>query len=116
MRDRFRLFIVSTGKAKPGKADDLAKWFRDGGISSWEALPRTRGVDVYGVQFGLGGEFGIEIWSEVEDYATFDLTDQELLDNPEKYSWFGELSELMDWGPTRIMGDFPASRLTLSDD
>jgi hypothetical protein len=113
---QYRIFIVSTAKARPGKVDEVAEWWREKGKPLFEATPGTKSVNAYTVQFGLGGEYGIEIWSEVEDYASFDRLDEDILDNPQKYGSWREARELIEWGPTRIMGDWPESQFPLGED
>jgi len=95
--------------------DQIGKDKRSGKVverkrqSLFELTPGTKSVRAYAVQFGLGGEYTIEIWAERENYASFDLEDKDYIQNPQKYSAFKEAQELFDGGPTRIMGDWPES-------
>jgi len=93
--EEYRIFVVSTAKVKPGKTKEALKWWQEKGKALFESTPGTKSVRTYAVQFGLGGEYSIDI-------------DQ----NPQKYSPFKEAQELFDWGPTRIMGDWPESVFT----
>ncbi|MBA7587310.1 hypothetical protein ES708_29336 [subsurface metagenome] len=45
----------------------------------------------------------------MENYASLDLLDKDMDQNPQKYSPIKEAQELFDWGPTRIMGDWLGS-------
>ena len=105
----YRIFVVTTAKIKPGKTKEAVQWWQEKGKALFELTPGTKSVRTYAVQFGLGGEYTIEIWAETENYASFDLTDKDFIQNPEKYSAFRETTELFDFGPTRIMGDWPES-------
>lgn len=113
---QYRIFIVSTAKARPGKGNKAAEWWREKGKALFEGMPSTKSVSVYAVQFGVGGEYRIEIWSEVEDYASFDRWDEDTLKNPQKYGPFREAQELIEWGSTRIMGDWPESQFPIGED
>ncbi len=105
----YRIFVVSTAKIKSGKTKEAVKWWKEKGKALFEITPATKSVRSYAVQFGLGGEYTIEIWAEMENYASFDLADKDYIQNPQKYSAFKEIPELFDFGPTRIMGDWPES-------
>ncbi len=107
--EEFRIYVVSTLKTKSGKTKETLKWWKEKGKAIIESSPGTKSVRTYAVQFGLGGEYDIEIWEEVENYASLDLLDKDIDQNPQKYSPFKEAQELFDWGPTRIMGDWPES-------
>jgi hypothetical protein len=65
-------------------------------------------VKAFAVQFGLGPSH-IEIWQEMENYASYDRIDEELDANPQKYAAFGEAQDLFEWGQARVMGDWPES-------
>jgi hypothetical protein len=75
----------------------------------FESIPGTKSVRAYATQFQLGGEYSIEIWVEVKNYAYFDLLDKDIEQNPQKYSPLREAQDLFDWGPSRVMGDWPES-------
>jgi len=109
--EEFRIYFVSTLKMKSGKTKETLKWWKEKGKALFESTPGTKSVRTYAVQFGLGGEYTIEIWSEVENYASFDLLDKDIEQNPQKYSPIREAQEFFDWGPARIMGDWPESDL-----
>jgi hypothetical protein len=108
----YRIFVITTAKIKSGKTKEAVKWWQEKGKAIFESTPGTKSVRTYAVQFGLGGEYTIEIWSEMENYASFDLQDKDFIQNPQKYSAFRETPELFDFGPTRIMGDWPESMFT----
>lgn len=93
--DEFKIYYVITGRSKPGKSSEAAKWWREKGKAMYEASPRVKSVKSYGVQFGLG-ENNIEIWLELENYAAFDRLDEDLDANPQKYAPFGESQEMFE--------------------
>ena len=106
----YRIYHVWTAKIKPGKKlDEAAKWWQEKGKATYESLPGVKSVKAYGVQFGLGGEYRLEFWMEMENYAAYDRIDEDLFANPQKYAAFGEGLDLFEWGPARVMGDWPES-------
>ena len=111
--EAYRLFWVGTLKIRPGKAAEAQKWWREKGMPDILSDPWTKSVKCYAVQFGLGGEWAIEIWQEIENYAAFDRMDRSIIDNPEKtrQSWllWKEAIDYFEWGPARLMGDWPES-------
>ncbi|MCJ7489574.1 MAG: hypothetical protein MUO87_05470 [Thermoplasmata archaeon] len=107
--EEYRIYFVYTAKFKPGKKKEALKWWQEKGKVFKESFPGTKSVRAYAVQFGLGGEYYIEIWVEKENYASLDLLDKDIEQNPQKYSPIKEAQELFDWGPSRIMGDWPES-------
>ena len=107
--EEFRIYFVYTAKFKPGKRKEALKWWQEKGKAFKESFPGTKSVRAYAVQFSLGGEYYIEIWVEKENYASLDLLDKDIDQNPQKYSPIKEAQELFDWGPSRIMGDWPES-------
>lgn len=112
----YRLFQVNTAKIRPGKRDEAAKWWREKGRALIESEPGTKAVRAYAKQFGLGGEYGLEIWTEVEGYASFDRLDEDILANPQKYAAWREAKDLFEWGPGRLMGDWPESHFPLGEE
>lgn len=107
--EAYKIHYVFTTRVKPGKGAETVKWWREKGKATYELLPGVRSVRAYAVQFGLGGEYGIEIWMEMENYAALDLIDEDLETNREKYAAFGDADELFDYGPARLMGEWPQS-------
>ena len=103
----YRLYHVWTAKIKPGKGDEAAQWWREKGQVMTESRPGVKSVRAYAVQFGLGGEYRLEVWSEIENYAAFDRMDEDVLANPQKYAAWRESLDLFEWGPFRLMGDYP---------
>lgn len=112
----YRLYHVSTAKFKPGKGNEAAKWWREKGKALAKSEPGTKSVRAYGRQFGLGGEYVLEIWREVEDYASFDRLDEDILANPQKYAAWREADDLFEWGPSRLMGDWPESHFPIGEE
>ena len=62
--EAYRLFWVGTLKIKPGKYAEAQKFWREKGLPDILADPWTKSVKCYAVQFGLGGEYAIEVWQE----------------------------------------------------
>jgi hypothetical protein len=107
--EEYRIYVVNTAKTKPGKEKEAVKWWQEKGKAMFESTPGTKSLRAYAVQFGLGGEYYYEIWHEVKNYAYFDLLDKDMEQNPQKYSPMREAQDLFDWGPSRVMGDWPES-------
>ena len=111
--EAYRLFWVGTFKIKSGKAAEAEKWWREKGVPDILSDPWTKSLKCYAVQFGLGGEYAIEVWQELQNYAAFDQMDRSIIDNPEKTrkSWqlWKEAIDYFEWGPARLMGDWPES-------
>ena len=107
--EEYRIYVVSTFKMKRGKEKEVVNWWQEKGKALFESIPGTKSVRTYATQFGLGGEYSCEIWAEVKNYAYFDLLDKDIEQNPQKYSPLREAPDLFDWGPTRVMGDWPES-------
>lgn len=108
----YRIFYVNTAKSKPGKSNAAAKWWGAYGISSFGALPGVKSVQAFASQFCFAGTFNIEIWQELESYAVLDKWDEEAVANPDHYEKFlSDFDDLFERGPSRLMGDWPESRL-----
>jgi len=104
----YRIYHIATAKIKPGKKwDEAAKWWREKGKAMYESMPGVKSVKAYGDQ--LGGEYMLEFWTEMENYAALDRINEHLLANPQKYAALGEAEDLFEWGPGRLMGDWPES-------
>lgn len=108
----YRIYYVTTARPKFGKAELAARWWAETGIKQFEAVPGTKSVQAYVAQFGLSGNtFTLEIWQEIENYATFDQRDEFVESNVAAYTDFHtSFLEYYDLGPSRIMGDWPSSR------
>jgi len=111
----YRLYYVGAARIKPGQGQAAARWWNEKGKAFFEAQPGTKSVRVYAVQFGLGGEYSLEFWSEIEDYASLDRLDEDILANPRKYAAWLETQEILEWGPARLMGDWPESRFPMGE-
>lgn len=110
----YKLYWVGLGKIKTGKSAEATKWWREKGAPDILSEPWTKSLRCFGRQFGLGaGEYSIEIWQEIDSYAAFDKMDKMFMDNPgaskEKKALWDEADEFFEWGPTRLMGDWPES-------
>ena len=77
--------------------------------------PWTVSLRCYAAQFGLGEEYAIEIWQEIENYAAFDRMDQDIFEHPEKYkekqAIWEEANQYFEWASNRLMGGWPESSL-----
>ncbi len=109
---KYRIFYVATATSKPGKGSEAAKWWREQGQAYFESFPGVKSLQAFATQFSLGGEYAYEFWFEIVDYAVMDRWDAAMENEPEKYgpSWI-EYTELFESGPSRLMGDWPESRL-----
>ena len=76
----------------------------------FESAPGVKSARAYAVQFRLGGEYYLEMWIEKENYAAYDRMDEDMFANPQKYAAIGEAQDLFEWGPARVMGDWPESQ------
>jgi hypothetical protein len=109
--EAYRKYWVVTARSRPGKSAEAAKWWRETGKACFEATPGVKSVRAYGCQFGLGGEFGLEIWQEIENYAIFDRIDEDMISgNADTYAWLVQWRELFEDGPARLMGEWPESQ------
>ena len=111
----YRLFMVSTSKVKPEKFVEASKWWTEKGLPDLRSRPWAKSVRSYAVQFGFGGEYIIETWTEIEDYAALDEMDKWVIDDParaeENRDMWKEANDYFEWGPSRLMGDWPESSL-----
>jgi len=112
----YRIYYVRTGKIKSGKADEAAKWWREKGKAMTESCPGVKSVKAYDAQYFLGGEYDLEIWIEIENYAAFDRVDEDFLANPQKYAALREAQDVVEWGPSRLMGEWPESQFPLGEE
>jgi hypothetical protein len=114
--EKYRIYEVNTAKIKAGKGAAAAKWWHEKGKAAFEVSPGTKSLRAYAVQFGLGGGFQLEIWREIEEYGTYDRLDEDMAAHPEKYAAFFEVTDVLEFGPTRLMGDWPQSQFSLPED
>ena len=107
----YRLFHVSTATLRPAKRAAAIRWWREEGRAFYAGLPGVAGVQAYAPQFGLGGT-AIEIWLELESYAAYDRTEAAIAAEPGRYAEpFQRATELLEWGPSRLVGEWPESDL-----
>lgn len=110
--DAYGIFFVGTARTKPGKAAAAAQWWGEKGYDSYRSLPGVKSLRTYAGQFGLSGDYGIEFWYEVDNYAVMDRWDEAIAADPQEYGpLFEEFAEFFDVGPSRMMGDWLESRL-----
>lgn len=111
--EAYRLYWVTAGKVKPGKSTEATRWWAEKAAPDIRSDPWTKSLNAYAVQFGLGGEYTIEIWQEIENYAAFDAMDQSFIGDQgealKKLELWEEGQQFFDWGPSRLMGDWPQS-------
>ena len=109
----YRIYFVAQGKIKPGKWEQAVKWWKEKAAPDILSEPWIKSLRSYGTQFGLGGEYDIEIWQEIESYGAFDEMDdfytQVSEDITRRIENSKEGIEYIEWGPTRLMGDWPES-------
>jgi len=113
--EAYRLFLVGQIKIKTGKFAEATKWWKEKGAPDILSRPYVKSLKCYAGQFGLGGEYGIEIWQELENYAAMDQMDNYIIEDLERAAENMELwkegNDLFEWGPSRLMGDWPESSL-----
>ena len=114
--EKYRIYEGTSIKIKPNKGGDAAEWWRQKGKPAFAVSPGTKSVRAYAVQFGFGGEYQLEIWREIESYGTYDRLDEDLASSPEKYGAFREVSDILEFGPTRLMGDWPESQFDADEE
>jgi hypothetical protein len=110
----YRLYHVMTGKLKQGGSiQEANKWWREKGAPDILSEPWTKSLRVYLAQFGLGGEWELEVWREIDDYAALDKVDAWYAEDPEgakkRDDLWNESAAYFEWGPCRLMGDYPES-------
>ena len=112
----YGLYYVMTGKFRPGKgSEDVVKWWREKGAPDMLSNPGVKSVHAYAAQFDLAGDHNLEVWVEIENYAALDKMDDWYVANPDlaktKEDLWKESDAYFEWGPARLMGDFPESAL-----
>lgn len=114
--EKYRIYEVSTARIKPGKSAAVVEWWHGKGKAAYGVSPGTRSVKAYAVQFGFGGQYQLEIWREIEGYGTYDRLDEDIIAHPENYAAFGEVSDILEFGPSRLMGEWPESQFSLPEE
>ncbi len=111
----YKLYFVSKAKIKSGKFVEATKWWREKGLPDIKSRPWVKSVQTYAVQFGLGEEYTIETWEEIENYAALDMMDNWIIEDEERAEenrkMWQEANDYFEWGPARLMGDWPESSL-----
>ena len=108
--------FVTTGKFKEGSSiEDATTWWREKGGPDLVSEPWTKSLRVFATQFRLGGEHDLEVWQEIENYAVLDEMDEWYAADPvrtgTKEDLWRESSACIEWGASRLMGDWPESSL-----
>jgi hypothetical protein len=114
--EKYRIYEVTTARAKPGKSAAVVEWWREKGRAAYEVSPGTKSVKAYAVQFGLGGQYALEIWREIESYGTYDRLDDDFMAHPDKYTAFADATDILEFGPARLMGEWPESQFSPPDE
>ena len=77
----------------------------------------TKSLRVYLAQFGLAGEWELEVWREIEDYAALDKVDAWYAEDPDgakkRDDLWSESAAYFEWGPC---GSWGIIRNRLSED
>jgi hypothetical protein len=111
----YKLFMVSTFKIKPGKGVEATKFWREKGLPDIRSRPWVKSLRCYAGQFGLAGEYQIEVWEEIENYAAMDAMDTWIEEDPKRMMKLIEMwkegNDYFEPGPSRLMGDWPESSL-----
>jgi hypothetical protein len=115
MMTEYKLYMISSSKIKAGKFVEATKWWAEKGLPDLRSRPWAKSVQSYAAQFGLGGEYDIETWTEIEDYSAMDAMDNWIIEDQERAEkirkMWEEANDYFEWGPTRLMGDWPESSL-----
>lgn len=106
------LYFVWTWKPRPGKSEAAEQWWNESGKALYANSPGVKSVRTFVSQFGLGGEYPLEIWLELENYAAFDWVLQDIASNPKRYAPLAEYDELFEPGPSRIVAPWPESPIS----
>ena len=111
--EQYKLYWVHLAKIKPGKFAEAAKWWKEKAEPDILADPWTKSLKCYAVQFGLGGEYSIEFWQEIGSYGDFDKIDKFWEEGSKRTKEKLEISlegnNYFEWGPSRLIGDWPES-------
>lgn len=104
----YRIYYVTTAKPKVGKVEAAARWWAEKGIDEFRSKPGVKSVRAYITQMGLSGEaFPMEIWQEIEGYSAFDQWGEKTSSDVASFvTFFSELHQYYDLGPSRIMGEW----------
>jgi hypothetical protein len=113
--EAYRIYLVMAGRFKEGKDEEATRWWREKGAPDLLSEPWTKSLRVYAGQFGLTGKYNLEIWREIDDYAALDRIDEWFIEDParakKKTDLWKEAADYFEWGPARLMGDWPESEL-----
>jgi len=111
----YKLYWVATAKIKPGKFEEATRWWREKGAPDVISEPWNVSLHAYAGQFRLAGEYEIEIWQGLENYAALDQMDAWYEEDPvrakKKNDLWEESTEYFEWGPARLVGDWPESSM-----
>jgi hypothetical protein len=79
------------------------------------ASPQSRGSNPVQDSGFTAREYYIEIWEEIENYAAMDAMDKWLEEDPKRAAKMRDMwkegNEYFEWGPAKLMGDWPESSL-----
>ncbi len=60
--EKYKLYWVGQAKVQSGKLGEATNWWREKGAPNLLADPWTKSLKCFASQFGLGGEYTIEVW------------------------------------------------------
>jgi hypothetical protein len=111
--EQYKSYLVYTARTRLGKREEAASWWRDKGKPMYESAPGFLSATAFASQWRLGqGRYDLEIWVELKDYASLDRLDEDAMVNPQKYAAYGESLEIFEWGPSRMVGEWPQSQFS----
>ena len=104
------LFHVFTLRARQGKGDALVTWWRETALDVFRSLPGIKSVRALQTQYLLGGEYDLEWWFELENWAGYDQVTQAFATNPQLGAALAEQDSLVEFGPSRVVAEWPDPR------
>jgi hypothetical protein len=108
-----KLYWVTQAKVKPGQFSRATQWWSEKALPGLLSDPRTKSLQCFTVQFGLHGDYNLEIWQEIGvcgDLHTMDLFwAEETQRAQQQLRSAGEDPDYLEWGPSRLMRVWPES-------
>lgn len=110
MPSTYQAYYVMTYSIMSGKMPAALDWYANAS-EVWSRMPGVRSVRGYVQQFSLGPrDHDLEVWLEIEDYATLDRWDSLPADLAAEYlAQVRQAQDCVRLGRARIMGDFAGS-------
>lgn len=108
-----KLYWVTQAKVKPGQRTQATQWWCEEALPGLLSDPRTRSLQCFTVEFGLSGDYNLEIWQEIGvwgDLLTIDQFWAEESQRPQhQLQLSGQCEEYLEFGPSRLMRVWPES-------